>query len=86
MNLEMISEICASPLKVYSAYNGKVLCHSYNKDKHKHLNEREVQKLWSDIVVSKGGYSPYATAVLCVYVDGTQEYEEECRKKELANK
>lgn len=67
-----------SPIKVMSGYNGKVLAKRYNPKKHKHISDREVTSVWSEMEVSKsGGFSQIALPMLCIYVNGKEEYEAE---------
>lgn len=72
-------------IKVLSAYNGKLLCKRYNPQKHGHLNSREVSSIWADVQVVKGTFCSIAKPILCLYVDGREEYEEEQRKKKQQN-
>ena len=68
---------CSTTLEVQSAYNGKLLCKNYRHDKHGHLSNREVRSVWAEIRTSKGTFGNYAHPVLCVYVDGHEEYVKE---------
>lgn len=73
---------CTFDIKVLSSYNGKLLCKNYNPKKHSHLNSREVRSMWPDLVVVKGVLgSSIAKPILCLYVDGREEYEEEQKNK-----
>lgn len=78
MTLFELSEKCkvASILKVMSAYNGKVLCHNFNPNKHKEIGERRVASVWAEIMVKNSGFDSYARPIICVYVDGLKEMEE----------
>lgn len=74
---------CKSQLKVLSGYNGKVLCYSYDPQKHSEIGERELLCIWADIKVSSYGFGNCATPILCCHASGTKEYEAEeaLRKK-----
>ena len=83
---ELYNEIgVKSPMKILSAYDGRVLCYNFNPEKEKHqvLGERRILDIWAEINVSKRlGFGNYADVILCAYVDGTPEYEKsvkECR-------
>ena len=81
---ELYNEIgVESPMKILSAYNGRVLCYSFNleKEKHQALGERIILNIWAEINVSKRlGFGNYADVILCAYVDGTPEYEKEYKE------
>ena len=83
---ELYNEIgVKSPMKILSAYNGRVLCYNFNleNEKHQALGERIILDIWAEINVSKRlGFGNYADVILCAYVDGAPEYEKsvkECR-------
>lgn len=78
VTLEEFSKVCQSPIKVLSAYNGKVLCYVYdrNNEKHKKIGKRQVSSVWAEFDIKGGGFSRYCNLVICCYVDGA----EECRK------
>lgn len=67
-----------SPIKVMSGYNDKVLAKHYDPKKHKHISERNIISIWSEIEISKShGFSQFAHPILCVYVLGDVEYNED---------
>ena len=67
-----------SPIKVMSGYNGKVLAKQYNPKKHKHISNREICSIWSEIEVrNSSGFTQIIRPILCVYVNGKEEYETE---------
>lgn len=70
-----------STLKVMSAFNGKVLCHNFNPEKHKEIGERCVHAVWADIAVRETGFEHYARPIMCVYADGIKEMEEATNEK-----
>lgn len=70
-----------STLKVMSAFNGKVLCHNFNPEKHKEIGERRVSTVWADILVRDTGFGHYASPIMCVYADGLKEMEEATNEK-----
>lgn len=78
-NLFSLKDFCQCSLKVMSAYNGKILCKSFNpkNPKHADFGTREVVSIWSEIVTRSNGYNNCASAQLCVYVDGKPEYDAE---------
>lgn len=51
VTLEEFSKVCQRPIKVMSAYNGKVLCYAYdrNNEKHKKIGERQVSSVWVEL-------------------------------------
>ena len=46
MTVKEFSEICHSPIKVMSAFNGKVLCYRYKPEKHTEIADREINSVW----------------------------------------
>lgn len=80
MKLSDFSEICngSFSIEVRSAYNGKVLAKRFAKKKHPQLCDREVVACWPEIRARNG----FAQAVLCVYLHGNVELEEELKRKE----
>lgn len=79
MKLSDFSEVCngSFSIEVKSAYNGKVLARRFDKEKHPELCDREVVSCWPDIRARNG----FAQAVLCVYLHGDVELEEELKRK-----
>lgn len=73
MTVLELHEISHSPLKVKSSFNGKILCHRFNKNKHQEIGAREVMSLWSEIAISDHNLSSFATGIICVYADGRKE-------------
>lgn len=75
---ELYSELqIQSPMKIISAYNGRVLCYNFNpnKEEHKKLGERQIRDIWAEMrVTQKSGFGNYADVILCAFVDGFQEY------------
>lgn len=78
---ELYNEIgVRSPMKILSAYDGRVLCYNFNPEKEKHqvLGERRILDIWAEIKATQNvGYGNYAGVILCAYVDGAPEYEKE---------
>lgn len=78
-----VNELCdnlsiQSPLKILSAYNGKVLCYDFKpgNEKHKEIGERKIDTLWAEMRFTKSsGFGNYADSVLCAFVDGYPEHE-----------
>ena len=70
-----------SILKVMSGYNSKVLCQKFIPEKHLDIGKREVIATWADLTVTKAAFGNYAQPILCAFVDGSDEYEKEQRKK-----
>lgn len=70
-----------SQMKVMSAYNGKVLCHRFNPEKHKDIGERAVYAVWADVNVVKSGFGGYVVPIMCVYANGLKELEEATHEK-----
>ena len=72
---------CRSKLRVISAYNGKILCYSYDPKKHTEIGERELLDIWADMQVTDSGFGNYALPVLCCFASGTKEYEKDVARK-----
>lgn len=67
-----------SPIKVMSGYNGKVLARRYDPEKHQQFSEREVISIWSELYTKdSGGWSQSIYPILCVHVNGREEYMQE---------
>ena len=81
---ELYSEIgVRSPMKILSAYNGRVLCYNFNPEKEKHqaLGERRILDIWAEIRISQSaGFGNFADVILCAYVDGVPEYEKSVKE------
>lgn len=78
MTVKELSELAHAPIEVRSGYNGKLLCKRYSSKKHQDVSDREVTAIWTEIRTNcSGGYSSFATPVICVYVCGDKEYEQE---------
>ena len=67
----------SSAVEVQSAYNGKLLCKSYRPEKHSHLSNRQIIRVWAEMRVSKGVFGNYAKPIICVFVDGHEEFVKE---------
>ena len=63
-----------SALRVLSSYNGKVLCYKFNPAKHLEIGKRDVRAVWADITVTNSGFGNYAQPIMCVFADGSEEY------------
>ena len=85
MKLNEFAELCRRPIKVLSAYNGKVLCYHFDNKKHIEIGEREFHCCWSEIKVGNSTYGNWANSVICVYVDGHEEYLKEDVEKPLSD-
>ena len=71
-----------SPMKILSAYNGRVLCYNFNpqKEQHKKLGDRKLLDIWAEIrVTQNAGFGNRADVIICAFVDGQQEYEKALR-------
>lgn len=83
-----VNELCneiqiQSPLRLLSAYNGRVLCYEFNpqKDEHKKLGGRKVYDIWAEMrVTQNAGFGNWADVVICAFVDGYPEYEKELKR------
>ena len=73
MKVKELKKDCKSVIKVLSGFNGKVLCHSFDKGNHKEIAEREVTAIWGELLITDSGFGNYAKAIICVYVDGEKE-------------
>lgn len=77
MRLTDFAELChGCSIEVRSGYNGRLLTKAFRADKHVDMGEREVVSCWPDIRAQRG----FANAVMCVYVSGEKELEEEMNK------
>lgn len=73
MRVAELAKVAQTSMKVMSAYDGKVLCHRFDPDKHKAIGEREVRSAWADLRILDGAFGKQATAMICVYADGSPE-------------
>lgn len=73
MTVAELARVAQTSMKVMSAYNGKVLCHRFDPEKHPSIGEREVSSVWADLRILDGAFSKQCTPMLCVYADGTEE-------------
>ena len=83
MTVNEFKEMAHGIIEVRSAYNSKFLCKDYNPFKHKEtIGTREITSVWSEIRVSEGiGFGNTARPVICVYVVGDKEYEQDLIKQ-----
>lgn len=81
MKVKEYAKHCRSPLKVLSAFNGKVLCFAFDEKKHLEIAEREISSVWAEITVTNSNFGNYAKPIMCAFVDGRIEYEKEMAKK-----
>jgi hypothetical protein len=82
MNVGDFSEMAHGIIEVRSAYNDKLLCRDFNPNKHKEIAIREITSVWSEIRTFNGiGFGNIAKPILCTYVVGDKEYEEDLIKK-----
>lgn len=77
MTVAELANVCKSQLKVMSAYNGRVFCHDFNKDKHGKYADREVLSVWADMCITDSGFRRYALPIMCVYVSDIETFERE---------
>lgn len=82
MTVFEFSKICKSPLRLISAYNGKILCYEFNAEKHTEIGKREIYDVWADIRVTNSGFGDYARPIMCAFVNGAAEYEKERAKEQ----
>lgn len=74
------AKICQNDIKVMSGFNGKILCKRFDPKKHTEIASREITFIWSEIEVAKHiGCQNFARANMCVFVNGTKEYNEHYR-------
>ena len=77
--LAKLAEYGHGHIEVKSGYNGKVLCKKFNEKKHQTLAKREVLSFWPEIKIDRGRY---CYPIVCCFVDGLQEYEEDHKKED----
>lgn len=78
---EFSQRYCHGTLRVYSGFNGKLLCKNFNPNKHFKTGEREIIAVWAEIVAGKmQGFRQKIEPVTCVYVHGDMEAEERLRR------
>lgn len=70
-----------STLKVLSGYNGKVVCRDFNKNKHIDIGEREIISVFADLLIKDIGFGKHAYPIICVYVNGYEEYKKDMMKQ-----
>lgn len=80
MKVKELAEITRGEIRLLSGYNGKILCRSYDANKHKDLGEREVLCLWPDIRISEHSFGNFTRPFLGVFVDGHVEAEKDLNK------
>ena len=73
MTVAELAKVSECDMKVKSAYNGKVLCHRFDPEKHKEIGEREVVSVWADQVIITAAFGNLTKAILGVYVNGAPE-------------
>ena len=73
MTVAELAKVMKTTIKVLSGYNGKVLCHRFDPEKHKEIGERQTDCVWADLVITDGVFGKYAQAIICCYADGTKE-------------
>ena len=78
LTVQMLAKMSYTGIKVMSGYNGKLLCKRFDEKKHPHIADRVVTSVWAEIVASKSMcFDNIAMPILCVFVNGKKEYEEE---------
>lgn len=77
MTVAELAKIVRTSIKVMSAYNGKVLCHRFDPEKHKEIGERKTDCVWADLVIVESCFGRQAKAIVCCYADGRKEWEQE---------
>ena len=82
MTLEKLALFTRSPIKVMSGFNDKVLAKRYDSERHSHIANREVVSIWSEVALSNsGGFSQYIHPIICVHVNGHEEYVKEMARR-----
>lgn len=78
MKLKEFGEIAHGRIKVRSAYNGKILARNFDPERHANIADREVSTVWAEVEATKSAaFSNIALPILCVYVNGREEYFQE---------
>ena len=78
MTLKEFGAIAQGNIKVRSAYNGKVLAKRFAPERHANIADREVSTVWAEVEATKSmTFSNIALPILCVYVNGYEEYLQE---------
>ena len=81
ITVQDIYEMIHSDMYVLSGFNGKVLARPYRASKHfETIGKRIVIDMWAELKVIKNVFGNTARPIICVYVDGSVEYEERVKK------
>ena len=76
MTLNEFASVYQGAICVVSGYNGKVLCQTYNPEKHQSIGEREIHAVYPAVRVDKR-FANFGQAIVKAYVDGSPEYDKE---------
>lgn len=85
MTLSEFASLCQTTVCAKSGFNGKILCWSFNPEKHVEIGEREVLSAWCELKVDNNGYSSFVRPIISVFVEGKPEFEKEAIKKRKAD-
>lgn len=79
--IDFAGSVAKSKIKVMSGYNGRVLCYQFHPEKHAKIGERKLLSVWAELEVTDSGFGNYCKAIICAYVDGSEEREKELSLK-----
>lgn len=82
LELSKLNDCHRARIEVKSGYNGKVLCKRFNDKKHEHIANRKVLSFWPEIKAEGGNY---CYPIICCFVEGLKELEQELERRGQAN-
>ena len=82
LELSKLNDCNRARIEVKSGYNGKVLCKRFNEKKHESIADRQVLSFWPEIRVENGNY---CFPIICCFVEGQKELEQELAKRRQIN-
>ena len=82
LELSKLNDCNRARIEVKSGYNGKVLCKRFNEKKHESIADRQVLSFWPEIRVENGNY---CYPIICCFVEGLKELEQELKRRGKLN-
>ena len=78
LELSKLNDCNRARIEVKSGYNGKVLCKRFNEKKHESIADRQVLSFWPEIRIENGDY---CYPIICCFVEGLKELEQELARR-----